>query len=375
MSTGFVWHEHFMWHNTGESMGPVGGKEFIEPVRHPENVEGKRRIKNLLDISGLTDKLQAVLPRAATAQELLAVHGADYVARIKLLSDNHGGEAASRFASTPIGPGGYEIACLSAGGAIAAVDAVIKGTVQNAYALVRPPGHHALPDEAMGFCLFANASIAGRYALDVGGLERIAYVDFDVHHGNGTQQIFYNEPRALTISIHQDNSFPPDSGAVEENGEAAGQGYNINIPLPPGSGSGAYRAAFERVVLPALRAFSPDLIIVPAGFDAGAHDPLGRMMLHSEAYRELTTMLLGVATKCCDGRLVMCHEGGYSPHSVPFYCLAVIEALSGHKTTVEDPFLAPMLAMSYHNLQSHQDAAISRAEVLVERLSALCANS
>ncbi|MFT7533346.1 MAG: acetoin utilization deacetylase AcuC-like enzyme, partial [Gammaproteobacteria bacterium] len=207
----------------------------------------------------------------------------------------HGGEAAQRFASTPISPEGFEIAALSAGGVIAAVEATLSGTVQNAYALVRPPGHHAEANEAMGFCIFANAAIAGRHTLDDLGVGRIAFVDLDVHHGSGAQQIFWQEPRALTISIHQDNAFPPGSGSISDNGAGRGEGFNINIPLPPGSGIGAYQSAFKRIVLPALKIYSPDLIIVPIGFDAGAHDPLGRMLLRSAAYRQLTTMLMDAA--------------------------------------------------------------------------------
>ena len=267
--------------------------------------------------------------------------------------------------SLPWGRGSYDIALLSAGGVLAALEAVLEGRVSNAYALVRPPGHHALADEGMGFCIFGNAAIAGLHALEHYGLERIAFVDWDVHHGNGTQSAFYDDPRALTISIHQDRCFPPDSGYCHENGSGEGAGYNINIPLPPGSGWGAYEAAYQRVVIPALERFAPQLIVIPSGFDAGAYDPLGRMQLHSEGYRQLTRSLMAAADELCDGKLLFTHEGGYNTWTVPFYGLAVMEELSGIKTATDDPFLGMAQALGGQELQPHQAQAIAEAEALV----------
>lgn len=241
--------------------------------------------------------------------------------------------------------------------------------VRNAYALVRPPGHHALADLGMGFCLFGNAAIAGFHAFERFALQRIAYVDWDVHHGNGTQSAFWEDPRALTISIHQDNCFPPDSGHVHESGAGRGEGFNINIPLPPGCGVGAWEAAFDRIVLPALHAFRPQLIIVPSGFDAGAYDPLGRMQMHSGGYRALTRRLRAAADELCEGRLLLCHEGGYHAPTVPFYGLAVMEELSGISSGVEDPFLPIMAALGGQALQAHQAEAIERAATGLERLA------
>ena len=194
-------------------------------------------------------------------------------------------------------------------------------------------------------------------------------VDWDVHHGNGTQSAFWEDPRALTISIHQDNCFPPDSGHRHENGGGAGAGFNINIPLPPGSGVGAYAAAYDRVVLPALEAFKPELIIVPSGFDAGAYDPLGGMQMHSGGYRGLTQRIMIAAEELCGGRILMCHEGGYHAPTVPFYGLAVLEQLSGIKTVVEDPFRPIMAGLGGQELQPHQNAAIEAAATLLQRLS------
>jgi len=365
MKTGFVYHELYMWHNTGNYAGVVPYGNPVQPGEHVENPETKRRLRNLLEVSGLLGQLQTLEARAATEEEILRYHTRDHLERVKALSAEHGGDGGNL---SPLGRGSYEIALLSTGGVIRAVDAVMKGEVNNAYALVRPPGHHALADSSMGFCAFGNAALAGLHAMEVHGLDRIAYVDWDVHHGNGTQAAFWEDPRALTISVHQDRCFPVDSGFVGENGEGAGKGFNMNIPLPPGCGVGAYEAAFDRVVIPALQAYRPQLIIVPCGFDAGAHDPLGRMQMHSEGYRNLTRKMMAAADELCEGRLVLCHEGGYNAATVPFYGLAVIEQLSGSRTEVVDPFLELMTALGGQELQPHQEAAIGEAQALVDNL-------
>ena len=363
--TGFVWHELYAWHSTPNFAGVVPFGNPVQPGEHAENPETKRRLRNLLEVSGLLKSLVPIEPRPANEEELLRFHSAEHIAHIQTQSEQVNAEGGL---SAPLGHGSYEIALLAAGGVIEAVDAVLEGRVDNAYALVRPPGHHAVADSAMGFCLFNNAVLAGLHALTVRGLQRIAYVDWDVHHGNGTQAAFWEDPRALTISIHQDRNFPVDSGLLAETGAGEGEGYNINIPLPPGSGVGAYEAAFDRVVLPALDLYRPELIIVPSGFDAGAEDPLGRQMLTSEGYRGLTARMLAAAGRLCEGKLVMSHEGGYSAHTVPFFGLAVMEELSGIRTDVEDPFQPFLAPMGQQELQPHQDALISAAEKLLARL-------
>lgn len=362
MTTGLVWDERFMWHDTGMRFGPIGALDWMEPIEPPESAPGKRRIKNLLDASGLSQSLALLAPRPAAEADLLRVHTRAHLDRVREVSEAGGGNLARRFATTRVGADGEKIARLAAGAGIVAVDAVLAGEIDNAYCLHRPPGHHAEPDEAMGFCIYSNAAIAGCYALDAAGLARIAFVDWDAHHGNGTQTAFRADPRALTISLHQDCAFPPDSGAADETGEGDGSGTNINIPLPPGSGEGAYLAAFDRVVLPALRAFRPDMIFVPSGFDSGGHDPLARMMLTSESFRRMTQLLMAAAGALCGGRIVLLHEGGYAPHIVPFMALAVFEALSGEETGVADPFLPALAGNPWQALQPHQDRAIAAAE-------------
>lgn len=367
MATGLVWHERYMWHDTRAAAGPLPAGGWIEPDTHAENPATKRRFKNLLDATGLTDRLVAVAPRPATVAELGRVHDLAYIERIELLSAANGGDAGGL---TPFGPGSYDIALLSAGGVIAAVDAVLDGVVRNAYALVRPPGHHAVRDSGMGFCLFSNAAVAVKYAHEERGVARTVVLDWDVHHGNGTQAAFDDDPSVLTISIHEAGYFPPGSGRLEENGTGAGAGANINVPLPPGSGVGAYMAAMESVVVPAIDRFGPDLIVVASGFDASFMDPLGHQILHSGFYRDATRLLLEAARRHCGDRLVLAHEGGYSTGYVPFLGLATVEELCGETTGVEDPFLEVAIAIEGQELQPHQAAVVAAAAALVERVPA-----
>ena len=301
-----------------------------------ESPETKRRFKTLMDVSGLTRALDLRTAPMATEEDLLRIHPADYLARFKALSDTGGGELGD-FA--PIGPGSYEIARLSAGLAIEAMAMVLRGDADNAYSLSRPPGHHCLPDHAMGFCMLANIPIAIEAAKARFGLKRVAVVDWDVHHGNGTQHIYYERNDVLTISLHQEGCFPPGYSGAEDRGNGAGHGHNLNIPLLPGGGEDAYRHAMQCLVVPALERFEPELIVVACGFDANGLDPLARMLLNSEAYREMTRTLREAAERLCSGRLVMVHEGGYSEAYVPFCGHAVVEELSGVMTDVEDPML------------------------------------
>lgn len=366
MATGFVWNERYMWHNTGNAAGVMPAGFGVEPLQHAEKPDTKRRMKNLLDATGLIRSLVPVDDREATDEEILAVHTRAYLDRLTALNET-GGDAG---VFTPMGPGSLDIARLCAGGVLSLVDAVLDGTVTNGYALVRPPGHHALADEGMGFCLLCNGAIAGRHALDNRGLNRIAFVDWDVHHGNGTEAAFWEDPRALTISIHQDNCFPPDSGHARDIGAGPGEGFNLNLPLPPGSGVGAYVSLFERVVIPALQRFEPELIIVPCGFDAGAHDPLGSQMMTSAGYTQLTTMVMSAAAECCEGRLVLCHEGGYNASTVPYHGLAVVETLCGQSSGMDDPFEPLLSALGGQELQDHQRDCIDQLCDHMELLAA-----
>ena len=362
MATGWVYHELYMWHDTGRATTvSAADRKWLQAWEHYENPETKRRFRNLVEVAGLFGDLVALKPRMATVDEILRFHTRTYVDAIRTMSAASGGNAGE---GTPFSAGAFEIALLAAGGTITAVDAVLDGRVRNAYALVRPPGHHAESDVGRGFCIFGNVVIAVEHARASRGIGRVAVVDWDVHHGNGTQKAFYRDPGVLTISIHQDRWYPHDSGGMDERGEGSGFGFNINIPLPPGSGHGAYLATIERVVVPALHAFRPELIVVPSGFDGSMWDPLGRMMAYSETYRAMTRMLMAAADELCGGRLVLSHEGGYAPLYVPFCGLAVMEELSGVKTPVDDPMAARAGAVGGQDLQPHQDEVIRRAERL-----------
>jgi len=365
MSTGWVCHELYMWHNTFNWNQFHEPGLTIQPGEHAENPETKRRFRNLLEVSGLLDKLVSIKPREASVEELLRFHTQQHIDHIKSLSDAGGGDASQH---TPMGKGSYEIALLAAGGVIEAFDAVIAGDVDNAYVLCRPPGHHALSDMALGFCLFGNATVAIQHARQVHQVERIATVDWDVHHGNGTEAAFFDDPGVLSISIHQDNLFPEHSGDIASIGEGAGVGCNINVPLPPGSGEGAYLAAMEQVVLPALDRYKPELIVVPCGFDASAMDPLGRMMVSSHTYRRMTEGVMQVADVHCNGRLVMTHEGGYSASYVPYCGLAVIEAMLGIDSGIDDPWLLSIEGYGGQTLMPHQQQVIRLAAKLVQNV-------
>lgn len=365
MTTGFVCHERYMWHDTGHAGIFLPAVGHVQPSEHAESPESKRRIRNLMEVTGLIEHVKPIRPRPATREEVLRYHTSEYIDRLATLSAGQGGDAGM---TTPFGPGGFEIALLSAGGVIAAAEAVVDGNVDNAYALVRPPGHHAEADIGKGFCQLANAVLGIKHVKAVCGIGRVAVVDYDVHHGNGTEHAFYEDDEVLTISIHQDNCFPPGTGAIGDTGRGRGEGYNINVPLPPGSGREAYAAVMERVVAPAVLAFQPDLIVVPSGFDAGGFDPLGRMMLSSESYRSMAKTLKQLAGDTCGGRLLFTHEGGYSAVHVPFCAHAVIEELCGLPPRAEDPFVAVLEGMGGHQLYPHQEAVITEAANLAARI-------
>jgi acetoin utilization deacetylase AcuC-like enzyme len=338
-TTGFFTDERTFWHSTGAQalFFPVGGwVQAPNGTTGADTPDSKRRFLSLLQFSGLAKKLVMADARTATREDLLRVHTPEYLERFKATSDASGGEVGI---VAPFSQGAFEIAEVSAGLAISAIDAVMSGRLDNAYALCRPAGHHCLPDQAMGFCLLANIPIAVEAARTRHRLERVAIVDWDVHHGNGTQAIYYDRADALTISVHQDRCFPPGYTGTEDRGAGLGMGFNLNIPLPAGSGHEAYLAAFRHIVIPALDRYRPDLIVIASGLDANSVDPLARMLLTSETYREMTRLMLDAARRLCRGKLVLIHEGGYAEAYVPFCGHAIVEELCGVRTDVVDPGL------------------------------------
>ena len=346
--TGFFTDERCFWHTGGQYAltlpvgGPMGG--IVQPLSAgglPENPETKRRLKNLLDVSGLIAELDVRTAPMAREDDLLRVHPQSYVTAFKEMSENGGGELGLR---TPFGRGGFDLACLSAGLATAALDAVLSGEIDNAYALSRPPGHHCMPDWPNGFCLLNNIAIAIEAAQAKGMAQRVVVLDWDVHHGNGTEAIYYTRDDVLTISIHQEYNYPLDTGDIQDRGKGHGQNKNINIPLPPGPGHVSYLEAMEKIILPAIHSHAPDVIIVACGFDAAAVDPLSRMSCSADTFRQMTRQVMSAAQTLCGGKLLMVHEGGYSEAYVPFCGHAVIEELSGSDITIEDPLGATVHA-------------------------------
>lgn len=362
MSTGYHWNEIYGWHENGMAAGWVVGLP-AQPEPHAESPQSKQRVNSLFEVSGIKDSLVAIKGASADEEDLSRFHDEGYIALVKELSEGNGGHVGE---NAIVGKDSYKIATLAAGGCYATLEAVLKGTVNNAYALIRPPGHHAEANQGRGFCLFANIALAIMKARAEKLVEKVAVIDWDVHHGNGTQAAFYGSPEVLTISIHQDNLYPADSGSIDEVGEGDGEGYNINIPLPPGSGTGAYLHAFDEVVEPAVEAFDPDAIIVAAGFDASALDPLGNMILHSDDYREMTARVKRLAEKLCSGKLMLVHEGGYSTSYVPFCALASVEELTGTRTWAQDPFLEAFKLYSYRDLQPHQQDVVAKVKERVK---------
>ncbi|WP_136162678.1 class II histone deacetylase [Sphingomonas flavalba] len=339
MTTGFYTSERTFWHCVGMQalFLPIGG--WVQPpsgVAGADTPDSKRRLLSLIQASGLIDQLKVGGPAPIGDADLLRVHTARYIEEFKAVSAAGGGDIGD-FA--PFSAGGFDIACLSAGLAVAAVDDVLSGRVDNAYALCRPAGHHCLADRSMGFCVLANIPIALEAARARHGALRAAVIDWDVHHGNGTQAIYYDRADTLTISLHQENCFPPGYSGADDRGSGAGKGCNLNIPLAAGGGDDAYRYALETLVVPAVEQFRPDLIVIASGLDAGAADPMARMLAHSETFRAMTEAVLSLAARLCGGRVAVVHEGGYSEALVPFLGLAIVEALSGCRTTVTDPTL------------------------------------
>jgi acetoin utilization deacetylase AcuC-like enzyme len=278
-------------------------------TEHPEQPARFSAVMDHLRYTGLLDVLDHIDPHATTDDELALAHSGRYIelARHEVAS---GCDQLST-GDTAISPHSFECATISAGCGIAAVNAVISGRVKNAFCVVRPPGHHAEYDRGMGFCLFNNVAVAARYAQRRHGLERILIVDWDVHHGNGTQQIFYNNPSVMFFSTHQ---YPwyPGTGAVDETGEGKGEGTTINCPLPAGSGRKEIIGAFRERLVPAARHFQPELVLISAGFDSRINDPLGRFLLQDRDFAELTTIMMELAAETAEGRLVSILEGGYN---------------------------------------------------------------
>jgi acetoin utilization deacetylase AcuC-like enzyme len=331
--TGLIFDERYLRHDTGTqtTVRMRGGSFETSPESHPSSTSITKRIKEFLDGSGLAAMMQPVAARAASDDELAVYHTSAYIEGVR--AHVQGGPMLGAWgeieSDTPLSSGSFDAASYAAGGSMNGVQAIMQGEVRNAYALLRPPGHHAMSNRAMGFCIFNNAVVAAHYARIAFDLERVMIVDWDVHHGNGTQDAFYADPGALFVSLHQHNWYPKLSGELEQVGSGAGAGYTVNIPLPAGTGDRGYRAAFEQLVIPVGLQYRPQLIIISAGQDANWLDPLAQHMLTMSGFRSISKLMVDLAEEVCDGRLLMLQEGGYSLAYVPYCTVAAVEPLVG----------------------------------------------
>jgi acetoin utilization deacetylase AcuC-like enzyme len=333
---GLVFSSRYLQHNTNPYRLPQSGRTlpFVEQVDHPSNPRLVERTLKLIEMTELGRHLRRISPYAAPVDALTAYHSVEYIRRVQELCASGGGETGQ---GAPVGPDSYEIALLAAGGAMVAVDTVLSGEVERAFALIRPPGHHAMRDMGMGFCVFNNVVVAARHAQRTHNLHKVMILDWDVHHGNGTQDAFYDDPTVLFFSIHQDGLYPENWGNVVDDGRGPGVGTSVNIPLPAGSGDAAYLAAIEEIVVPVARSYRPEMVFISAGQDASSSDPLGRMCVTAGGYRRMTGAMMELAAEVSRGRLVAVQEGGYSEVYAPYCTLAIVEELTGYRSGIEEP--------------------------------------
>lgn len=318
MSTAYLIDDRFLLHDDFE---------------HPENAARLQALRRALDESGIAQELTRLEPRYATPDEIAAVHQRRMIEHTQRMAMFGGGRLNP---DTYVVQESWDVATLAAGSVARAVEAVVGGEVRNAFALVRPPGHHATPSAAMGFCLINNVAVAAQVARTALGIDRVAIIDWDTHHGNGTQDIFYDDPNVLYISSHT-YPFYPGSGHWREQGAGAGVGATLNIPMPAYTGDAAFVQVYEEVVLRAVRRFDPQLIIVSAGYDCHWRDPLAPMTMSIAGFARLATMIYELADEVCAGRLVCALEGGYDLEALSYGVIATLRVLQNQPDRVVDP--------------------------------------
>lgn len=309
MSIGYVWEDVYTRHNMG--------------LYHPESPSRLFAVKEVIDDVKIAMFLTKLNPRLATKDEIAKVHNKNYIELIESTS----GKSVVLDADTSTSPETWQAACLSAGGAIACVDYVMEDAYSHgAFAFIRPPGHHAEYDHAMGFCIFNNVAIAAEYAIQKYGLKKVAILDFDVHHGNGTQNHFYSRCDVLFASTHRE-PFYPGTGKLSEAGEAGGKGCTLNVPLKGGDGDEEFKNAWGKKIIPFIEKFAPELILVSAGFDAHEDDPLGGMRVTTGCFRWLAEKLVALSKSICNRKLVFVLEGGYSLSAIRSCVRATLEEM------------------------------------------------
>lgn len=307
--TGIVKDKRYLKHSAGHT--------------HPESPERLAAIYEMLNNPSMAWKFMEIEPREATHKEIETIHTPSYV---EFIAGTAGQRSVYLDPDTATSPESYEIARLAVGGLCNAIDSVIEGKADNAFAFVRPPGHHAEADSAAGFCIFNNVAIGAMHAIMKHGLKRILIVDWDLHHGNGTQHSFYSDPRILYFSTHQ-YPYYPGTGSLQEIGQGKGEGYTINVPLRGGAGDASFVKIFRKILQPVALEFKPELVLLSAGFDTYFQDPLGSMLVTPEGFAALMRILLEIADSCCRGRLVAVLEGGYHVAGLTKSVKAVLEEM------------------------------------------------
>ena len=311
--TGFIYHPDYLNHDTGPE--------------HPERPDRLRACLAALQQSEVWEQLHAIEATPANIAQLCYAHETTYPEHVRQYCEK---ELPLTY-DTPVSKASFDIAKLSAGGVLRAADAVATGAVKNAFAMVRPPGHHATQNRSMGFCLFNNIAIAARYLQREHGIGKVAIVDWDVHHGNGTQDIFYEDESVFFFSIHQSPLYP-GTGSSYERGSGKARGTTLNVPMPAGSGDSEYVTVCENVLIPALHNFSPEFILISAGFDAHYLDALATIELTADGFATLTDLILALAEEIASGRVVSALEGGYSLKGVSESVVAHVTRLVGDST-------------------------------------------
>jgi acetoin utilization deacetylase AcuC-like enzyme len=292
--TGYLTSPHFREHLTGPS--------------HPETLSRLDFIDQRIARTDLFKELRPISPRSLDPKWVVKVHSPAYLARLRSLIPVSG--VAYLDPDTPISPLSYQTALLASGGICQTLDEIFSGQIQNGFCAVRPPGHHAKISQGMGFCLINHVAVAARYAQENYGVQRIAIIDWDVHHGNGTEEIFYEDPSVFYFSVHQ-YPFYPGTGSSDQTGKEEGEGFTLNVPLERGSGDRDYFLVFEEILAPKMAYFKPELMIISAGFDAHVEDPLAQMEVSTEGFGRLTKIVKEMAERFCNGKILSVLEGGY----------------------------------------------------------------
>jgi acetoin utilization deacetylase AcuC-like enzyme len=336
MKAGLVYDPIYLEHDTGD---------------HVENSQRLVAVMSYLKETGIEEKVTWLPARPALPEELEMIHTTEYISYVKSKAEKGGGWLDP---DTVMSPKSYKVALHAAGGFMVAVEAVMKREVDSAFALVRPPGHHALHDRAMGFCIFNNMAIAAKFALSKFSLNRILIADFDVHHGNGTQDAFYADPKVLYFSTHQ-YPFYPGTGWMDETGIGEGEGATVNFPMAAGWGDEEYLRAFNEVLVPVAQRFQPQLILVSAGFDTHWADQLAMMRVSVTGFAQMTMILKELAAEICQGRLVFTLEGGYNLQVVASSIKAAFDVLLGN-SEIDDPIGGPSVAGKPAGFDEHIEA-------------------